>query len=401
MVSSYLKLNFNSDKKPVWGYFVTYAILYSGTVFLPIKRELYYLIYALLFITVIVKKKLYVGDRFKSVFILIFGIILIQTFKFYSFSLDSVIGTFLLLTTSYFVFILVKDKLIDYFIDIVVLISLVSFVFYFGSYLSRSFYTIIASIPVIFGTDVMLRDQNFLVYTVEPFLDGVLRNAGNFTEPGAFAAVLNMVLAFNLIKNPKIFNLYNFIFMVAIITTLSTAGYVAMFIILLVRLIIARNVYVLLLVPIILFFGIYFFNKLEFLSNKIDSQYSHEVKGSGDRGRFASAKMDLLDLEEHPFFGRGMTKNTRFEGVSSWVGDEAPRDLTNGLTNNLVKYGIIGSIIYFLLLSTSFKKYSTYQKGFKYTYVIPFFALLVVSFGQDSLFTPFFLSFLFIPDFYK
>ena len=137
------------------------------------------------------------------------------------------------------------------------------------------------------------------------------------------------------------------------------------------------------------------------LEEKISYQYRTQIiDASTDRGRFGSARLDSEELKDHPLFGRGIIKATRFDDVVYWSGSvEAPRAMTNGLTRMILSYGLIGFAIYTYLLIKSLKYYCgihNFNKQYSYFLMGNIF---LSSFGSGFLTLPICISLLYFEDF--
>jgi hypothetical protein len=280
------------------------------------------------------------------------------------------------------------------------IVTLVSFIFYFPSLISYEFHNSIGSIAPTLKTDYLLDDQNFIIYTWENYTTtGVLRNSGIFTEPGSFASYLTLALLLSIVIDKRIFSIKNNILMLGIVTTLSTAGFIALFIILTGYALINRNFLTKIIIsPIILFISFFAFQNLDFLEPKLNTQYYSTLYGQKTSGRFYSAQLDLIDIQNYPLTGRGLTKTTRFDNVEYWARDEAPRSITNGLTDLIVRLGLVGFTIYVLLLSLSLKCLFKKNKFSPFFIFITLAALFIVAFGQTVLLNAPFVMLLFYKD---
>jgi len=288
---------------------------------------------------------------------------------------------------------------IKYFIKIVYIISVISLIFYIPSVFSDSIHSAIGKIAPALGTDSYLSDQNFIIYTWEEKNDGFLRNSGNFTEPGYFAAILCLALSFNILHQPKLLNKENFIFIIALISTFSTTGYITLFYILTFKIIFeSKYKFRFLVIPFMLYLSYLSYVNLDFLQNKVTYQYQTQVIDGVEAGRFGSTLLDIQDIKKYPLVGRGQTKATRFDEVEFWEGDEAPRPILNGITDTILKYGIPGFFIFIILLFKSLKHYLIVHKLPKSGIYLILGSLFLITFSQPILLTPIFLSLVYYKD---
>lgn len=160
-----------------------------------------------------------------------------------------------------------------------------------------------------------------------------IRNSGPFWEPGAFQGFLNLALLLNILFNNqnKYWMLKNIIFVITIITTFSTGGYITLFAILLFITYFKTNwhpITKILLTFIIIITSIYLYTSLNFLGEKIAT----------DKSRTGVSFDDFSNGLEF-LFGYGYDisslNNSKITTVSALI--------------NLIKYsGIIGLILYYL-----------------------------------------------------
>ena len=150
-------------------------------------------------------------------------------------------------------------------------------------------------------------------------LFGLPRNSGPFWEPGAFGGYLTIGLAFEMILFRK-FSLRVLIFLIALATTFSTAGYLATAVFfLLYFLFLETNKKKKLLIFPVLLVGLFFLiADVEFLASKITGQLEGFKQAqtykmqSDDDTRLGSTVLDLADFRRSPLFGTGPSDDTRY-----------------------------------------------------------------------------------------
>lgn len=378
--------------------FFSYLFLIPSTVFLPNRQALFSIVFLISAIKFYNLKKSF-GKVFLQYFILIIVLFIYQTIYFERFSYSSTIRLFMNILLPYFLLKIVGQDYIKYYIQIIFYIAIISFIFYFPSLISNSFHSLIGKIAPLLGTDAYLKDQNFIIYTWEAKNGIFLRNSGNFTEPGSFACWLNLALVYNILHEKQPFSKKNIVFIIAIFTTLSTSGYIALFFIYTAYfLLLSKKKSKYLLIPFMIYLSFQAYTKLYFLQEKISVQIESQVENASLGGRFGSALLDLKDLKKYPLSGRGLTKATRFDDVDYWVGDEAPRAVINSITDTMLKHGIIGFSIYLYFLITSINFYLNFHRIDPKGIYIILGSLFIISFSQQILLTPLFLSLIFFKD---
>jgi len=185
---------------------------------------------------------------------------------------------------------------------------------------------------------------------------GVLRNAGLFWEPGAFAGYIIVAMIFLSLSRQhftkKDYKKYLFIFLIALLTTLSSAGYM----LLPFTLFLGYNFKnkrgshklkpftILLVISFIIPLGALFaFNNIDFLQEKISSQLQGTLAMSGNdlaynNTRFGTMKFDWYYIKSSPIFGNGLHESTRYRDHR---GDRVSGQ-GNGFTDFIAKFGLLG-----------------------------------------------------------
>lgn len=379
-------------------YFLTYLFFIQGTIFLPNKRLIYSSFFALSAF-VFFQKKLKISTSFAQFNAVILCVLMIQILLFQSISIPGIFRLFMTFLFPYFLMRSVGINYLRYYVNIMIYISIISFIFQALSYASESFHQFLSRIPYILGTDP-LNYQNFIIYTFERYYEDVLRNSGNFYEPGYFASMLNLALGINFLYTDKIFSKKNLILIVAILTTFSTSGYLGLFFILTVKtLIVSKSKYKILMVPFMLLIGYQSYTRLDFLEAKIETHMTLQIDEKVNKGRFGAARLDWEEIKENPLFGRGIIKATRFDDMDHWDADGAGRPMMNSLTSIWLRLGTIGYIIYWIFLYRSLSHFLRIN-ALSQRYMIMFMGvILITSFSQPMLFTTIYASLLFLRDF--
>lgn len=238
---------------------------------------------------------------------------------------------YLLYNALYFIFVpyiflkIIGYRFFPYLVNIIYFFSIVSIGFWGISNISQDFNDLLYELPSKLGTDpidtsneLAGRPEQLLIYTYEPNTTyGIIRNPGPFHEPGAFAVFLILGIILNTFLKDSLFNKKNMLFLLALITTASTAGYIAFILFLNAYLfntatLKASNKYFVLIVSIVLSITIYF--NTEFLSEKIVDQYQtqsmYDIE-SNVSGRFFSARRSLSTILNNPIFGNIAAYDTK------------------------------------------------------------------------------------------
>ena len=226
-------------------------------------------------------------------------------------------------------------------------------------------------------------------------LFGLPRNSGPFWEPGAFAGYLIIGIAFELILFRKL-SWRVFVFLIALISTFSTTGYVAAALLFLLYFIFLEpnKKRKLLIFPTVLAGSFFLIFNVEFLALKIAGQIKGFEEGqiydtqSDDDTRLGSTLLDLSDFLRSPLVGTGPSDETRYGKT------EVLFMRTNGLTDLIVRNGLIGflfiSWFYFQSLKLYFAK-NDISRPKTSAYIIVFTTFLI-SLSEAYFNMPFFWS---------
>lgn len=237
-------------------------------------------------------------------------------------------------------------------------------------------------------------DNSFMLY-------GDIRNSGFMWEPGAFSMM--MVLAILLLylregigrKNLKKYFLYS----IVIITTVSTAGYLALFLSLFL-LVPRQNKLLLVSISLIILTAFLFaLVSFDFLLPKIDKQFfaadeiivnegAYATTGIRSLGRFGSIIAATKTIESSPLFGIGMNDDYFFKG------GYVTFRYTSGLGDVLAKMGLAGILLLFYNLRNFFfglaRRWDSKLSGFEqFMMVVIFF---VFFFSNTAVFFPLFIG---------
>ena len=377
----------------VWGLVAVsgFPYFYSAQIF----------IMALLFFSTLVflKRSLSIDTRGLSIIGAFFLVEMLQALINKNFEPQIIAGTFMRLSVSFLIVSLCKDKFTKYYVNILYFFCILSFIFFIPSIISPGFfYFFLNKICPLFNPP----GQNVIdYYQLQPsmilftFDIAVLqfRNPGPFWEQGAFAIFILIAMMFNLPEEKKILTKKNIVFSLALISTLSTSGFIAFFI-LLMSYYFANETFIKKLVFIMIAFPLAFtlYYNLEFLSAKIENNI--EIAGDDNTSRFGSGLSDLKDFAKSPFIGWGRG-SMRFGGRKfTFFSEEQHRN--NGLSSLLATYGIFIFIFYFYNYYKSFK-YNCLNNSFNISFALFSLAVLfILGFSQTIFQYPFFSSIMFI-----
>ncbi|MFC2113492.1 hypothetical protein ACFLTA_09515 [Bacteroidota bacterium] len=310
------------------------------------------------------------------------------------------ISLFIRWSFPFFVVSAIGPRFIKYYIDIIYVHVLISFVFFIPSILIPEFEPfLLNNLAVYFEqvSDVLIYDynSNILVYTIKTSGGGfdVMRNSGPFWEAGGFAGYTLIALMFNILIYKKVWNVRNIVFLIGIGSTISTAGFIATsFFLLLYYSVqsIRRPIFVFISGAIIIG-SIFLYSRIEIINYKIHSTFEEIDETdlqSADRSRIISAKLDLQDIRENFLVGKGRHTSTRFET------DEITRmeHRNNGITDLFVKYGVFFGLFYFITIMVSLRRICIYTFEKPVYGIILFITIAIIGFAETYFQQSFFIA---------
>ncbi|WP_128548319.1 hypothetical protein [Larkinella soli] len=258
--------------------------------------------------------------------------------------------------------------------------------------------------PLIASTDSLYsHNPNIIIYTFNPFAQDLVgsvlvkRNSGPFWEPGAFGIFLNLALVFNIIRKKALINRENVWMAIALFTTLSTAGYLTLFIILIGYLLaspairpIVKISWMVVMIPV----GVIAYSQMAFLGGKVEENIS--LTREDNSSRFGSAYLDFVDLARSPVIGFGRLIENRFGQLARSHDLAVHRN--NGITNLLVTYGIPATVAYLWLVFLFFRRYCRRAGCPQLFALFGFLSVMSSAFSQVVLDRPVLLALLFLAE---
>jgi len=232
---------------------------------------------------------------------------------------------------------------------------------------------------------------NCLIYTFS--MNRLNQNHGFMWEPTAFAAVLLLTMMIHLSLSKMTFDRKFWLLVLAFISTLSTTGFVAgLFVVCFILL--NKNAKTkmgifLLMVPLIVFLV-----NLDFISGKINHELSRGDSMAGahagadnlGNSRLSSFLWDMKDFSTAPYFGIGIFEEVRYNGFQKAIS-------VNGVSDTLVRFGLIGSILFLLVYTLSFFRFLK-EQGYQGTWLF-ILLLLTLSWSERLTLLPLFMVFQF------
>jgi hypothetical protein len=295
------------------------------------------------------------------------------------------------------------DRFVRILISTMCVISIISFVFTALCYvpgLKWQIYDVAMRLFPMNDGFKAYKTPTLLIYTLHPqYYSGefsYVRNAGIFWESGAFAVFLNLALYLGYITRPigrmrDLFDRKSIILMIAVVTTTSTMGFLALMLILLFFTLQLRTIVKYIFLPLVVTAAYVAFINVDFLGNKISTQLEESDETNN---RFGAAIMDWEDIKERPIIGSSRRLEVIFGNVPMSNAIRRP----NGLTNFLRDYGLIYFSVYFMMIYWSFGRVQTYFTGNRRRLPILFGILLLwlLSFSELIFDLPFFKALIFL-----
>ncbi len=347
-----------------------------------------------------IKSRQKLDKSFLLVIILFIIVEVFQCLMFGGFNLRTFSGTYIRLFLSYSVVAIVRLNFFRNYVKLIYWFSLISIPFYIGSFIPgiESFYTQILGniIPQIFERESYYQGRpNIIVFSFEETLFTDHRNSGPFWEPGAFGIFLCIALILNHIENRNIFTQKNIVFILCIISTLSTSAYIVLgiFFFYINYNKFRKNLLYTIVLALLVYSSLILYERIPFLKNKIENNI--EIANETTTSRFGSALADFNMFLKSPIFGFGRAgAKTGFKSEKAF---DVEDHRNNGVFNLMTTYGIIITVFYFNRILQTLKKIGINYNLPSYYYIFSFLVIIILGFSQGIFMRTFFYSFLFLP----
>lgn len=316
-----------------------------------------------------------------------------------------IIGTMFRLSFAYFVLKSFGTEFVDKYLNIMNVFTIISLFFYLLFFVPKVTDFLITNsqlIKPIFESNLEIQyhySVNNIIFNFHGFEYNPKRNSGPFWEPGAFAIFLMIAIIFQYFKSKNIFVRSNLVFLIALLTTFSTTGYLSFFILIFLVYFLKissvnsliSNFFVLTPITIIFFFAFQYF---DFLGQKFIQDYNDASYDVGSR--FGSALADYKLIIENPVIGYGRDFSSMYD-VSYW--DVSLMHKNNGFTKLFVTWGIAAIYILYRFRKSFFhiSNYYSVANGGQ----ILFFIFIILSSSQTVFQYPFFLGMAFWSNNYR
>jgi hypothetical protein len=321
-----------------------------------------------------------------------------QTLIYHVFPLKTFMGEYLRIAFAVLAIRILGETFFDQFVRFVYVFAVISLCFYFPCVIFKPIaYFLIEHVakytqcPFHRASTGELYEAPFNMIIFNLGQITLYRNSGFYWEPGTHGGFLCLALFINLFyRKKKLSSLYNIIFIITILTTLSTTTYLALFFVItayLKNFFVRRPLISLLLLVGLASLGALAFNKLDFLDKKIDQQIEKSGSRKTGESRFSSLFADLRSLQEHPLIGTGRNVEMRF-GKNFYNADLHELHRNNGIGVLLSTYGILFFFFFFYLNWRSF--YGLLGNRVNASLLLAL--VLIIAFSEDYFFKAFFIS---------
>lgn len=297
-----------------------------------------------------------------SLFFYWFSINLICSLNFgTSFVFNNILGYFLNVFIAYFAMKIIGVSFWEKLEKWIYVLTCISLILFVGNLLTGGLYD---SLSPLFGrfiakfyTDARPTAWYIFVYTYSP-IEGFdyLRNSGFMWESGAFAMMAVLGFIYRICKNEMSFDRHCLVYVLAIISTFSSAGYLSILLFLLYYCASRRNFIYTILLLCLAFIAIPKVYQLEFMSDKLanyleelnsNTAYYNERLDMDEYNRFTVFEINMKRLIEWPL-GYGVNGIKDFYG-KSFVG-------VNGLAIFARMWGLCGFVLLVYSISKTVRK---------------------------------------------
>lgn len=246
----------------------------------------------------------------------------------------------------------------------------------------------IFSIFPIFYNSAYKAFYNLGIYMV-PVSKALLRNYGIFREPGVYQMFLILVLVFELYSGSKVKISHLLVYILAIVLTFSTTGYIALLFFLLLFFVKKNNFplnkkYIMSFFVILgLLYMVLYTDLLSVEGMVFDKLFN--MQRNTMIARFSSVFANIEIWKESPIFGAGLIKvDTMFPILSYQLCGKATSHNTNTLLCELATYGVI----YVSILVCGYIKLSCAMSNRNIERLLILVIIVVLSCGEKLTFSP-------------
>lgn len=382
-------------------YLLAIILLFTSTATVPIFGDITIQIILLALIA-----SLFFGFNYSlgSSYFKFIGIVIIFSFgyliQFFTFNPVFTLRTIIAVTISYMIIRMLGWSLIPIIEDIVYRLSIISLILFIWQLVSfQTVFSLLGQIEKIlpFGEFGGERNVSIVIFVIKDY--ALHRNSGFAWEPGAFAAFLSFPIFFNIVNSNFRLNRRSVFMIIALLTTVSTMGYIILITILIfyyIQLLRTNRTsgITALIFGILLFITVLFISQQDFMSDKILTEMAQSEElidkaeinlGSKKEvyslGRIASLQLDFQDFLKFPVFGFGGQDEALTQSFYYTL------NRNNGWGQYLRTFGITGALLLILNLK---KTGSLFQNFYQTKYLAVFFmaVFFIFTFSNGIIMSP-------------
>ncbi|MFD0750789.1 hypothetical protein ACFQZS_11605 [Mucilaginibacter calamicampi] len=297
--------------------------------------------------------------------------------------------------------VIMKDKVAHYFVNVVAHLTVISLFFYTLQLIGLRDYIYAFSESLHLQSAYYIDGYtNFILFTYVRGLHDY-RNSGFSWEPGAFGCFLIIALMFNLFLNKFKFDRKSYLFIVAIITTISTTDYLALIVLVfmvyrykvprinwgtVMLLLMAGGIFI--YIPILgdKIMGTYYEDMDDLRRLKYLEIFYKKNNSQIPLNRFSS----MVYLYQTFGWQLILGVSNKYDVI---VNSKFNINISNGLFDFMAKFGLVN----FILLMYQYARFCLANvKKFEFM-IYCVLTLLIIGFGEPIMFLPFVLMFIFLP----
>jgi hypothetical protein len=387
-----------SKTKTIRNYLIIYFVIaFSGIPFFDTPSKVPRLVFLIIIGFVFFVEKRKFSLSLGRIVIVTLLLLIVQTIVFAAGSVFT-FGTFIsfVILAPYFALKIVGPAFIKIYRDILYILAIISLAFWGLTCFYPGFFEFTLYVAQFLKPYTSWPyAESLIFYTIEwTEIYGLQRNPGPFHEPGAYSVFLILGIFSEFVVSGKILSKRNIVFIISILTTMSTAGYLALFLIVGAYTLFSDRINIikkLLLFIVFLTLVLPVYNDIEFLNKKIEQNFEQQASVSLETpttGRFLGIRKSFVVLGRHHIYGRGLLDATQPDASSIEAAGY-------GWIYWISRIGIILGPLYMFFMFRSMEDYSRANGLGRRQALILFFAILIVLGAQKHTSTMlFFMLFL-------
>lgn len=349
--------------KSIKDFYFVIVTLYSGAALTIFSSNEGLVILWLIGLIIFHKETYYTSKQLLVAFAVWMGYFVVNTFLIKSFHPFFMATYIMKIMIAYWLLSYYREKIFHKYEDVLYVLTVIALIFYSVQLVAPDLvYQFIKSIDL--SQDLFPRRTyaSIGIYTYHKVgaYETFIRNAGFTWEPGPFSSYIAIAIFINIARNNMTLSDKKrlLIYLVALITTQSTTGFVVLLAIIL-WYVWERNKsssFVVIAVPLSIAIVIYLFISVPWLQEKIYEESEQDIgeilymaKKSGENyapGRFASLLLRWDDFKNYPIAGFGGASKLQ----TGYLGEDNIVAAISGVGSIMGMYGTIGSFLFLYLI---------------------------------------------------